>query len=62
MTRLNLPPLPPPVPQRSALDEMWQMHHQQMQALERMTLLLQQLLDAQTPSSAPPAPPGAMPR
>jgi hypothetical protein len=39
--------------QRSALDQMWDMHRQQLEALRRIEALLQQLLAAQSQTRAP---------
>lgn len=57
----NFPPLPPPPANRSLLDEMWQMHEQQMQALERIALLLQQQHEALSAAQARPSQPDSTP-
>lgn len=52
---------PPPAPP-NALQELWEMHDQTMQSLQRIETLLQRLLDAQTAAKELPEPPQATPR
>lgn len=52
---------PPPAPP-DAMQELWQMHDQTMQALQRIETLLQRLLDAQTATAGQTGPQQATPR
>lgn len=47
--------------QRDALQDLWEMHDQTMQSLQRIETLLQRLLDAQTAATARPEPPQSTP-
>jgi hypothetical protein len=51
----------PPPAQRDALQDLWEMHDQTMQSLQRIETLLQRLLDAQTAAAERPEPPQPTP-